>query len=110
MTINTGSLFAGLPNDLPQELLEPLAQGNGFRLERIVSTGHATPQGQWYDQEDDEWVILLKGRATLSFSDDEQVLELIPGDWLHIPAHRRHRVERTDPSQPTVWLALHWTE
>ena len=90
------------------EDLEELLSGRSFRLERIVSTGQVTPEGQWYDQETDEWVLLLFGAARLRFEDKAALLEMQAGDYVNIPAHRRHRVEWTDPDQQTVWLALHY--
>jgi cupin 2 domain-containing protein len=104
----SGNLYADLPPSLPDEALATLARGGRFRLERILSTGQATPDGQWYDQEMAEWVVLLRGSATLRF-EHEAAVELRPGDWLLIPAHRRHRVERTDAEETTVWLALHYS-
>ena len=79
-------------------------------LERIVSTGQATPKGIWYDQDKSEWVVLLKGSAGLLFEGEDSVHTLAPGDSMLIPAHARHRVEWTDPDRPTVWLALHYKE
>jgi cupin 2 domain-containing protein len=103
-----GNLFADVPLHADNEALDKLLAGGRFRLERIVSTGQATAPGEWYDQEDDEWVVLLSGSAGLRFEDESAVRELKPGDFINIPAHRRHRVEWTDPAQPTVWLALHY--
>ena len=103
-----GNLFDSLPKNLPEELVENLVEHDGLRLERIVSSGHVTPAGKWYDQDSDEWVVMLTGAAQLSFDDSEEVLTLKPGDYLKIPAHRRHRVDWTDPDAPTVWLALHF--
>ncbi len=77
----------------------------GCRIERIVSTGQSSPQGYWYDQDEAEWVCLLKGSAGLKFEDEDQVRVLKPGDWVLIEAHRRHRVEWTDAGV-TVWLAV----
>jgi cupin 2 domain-containing protein len=102
------SLWDGLPDRGSQETVDMLAEGMGVRIERIVSTGQVTPPGQWYDQDLHEWVVLLRGRAALSFEGSPDVLTLEPGDHVAIPAHRRHRVEWTDPSQPTVWLAVHY--
>lgn len=104
------NLFAGLPADLPEELVEVLAQHKHFRIERIVSTGHTSPEGFWYDQDDAEWVIVLKGEARLRFEGVEQPLSMKPGDHVAIPAHRRHRVEWTSPNEPTVWLAVFFEE
>ena len=79
-----------------------------FRLERIVSHGQSTPKGQWYDQEQDEWVILLKGSAGLSLEEGSETIVLKPGDHLLLPARQKHRVEWTDEKVPTIWLALHF--
>ena len=102
------NLFADFPADLREELFEVLARAPGVRLERIVSLGHATPAGQWYDQDTNEWVVLLRGAAAVRFEDEPEPRVLNPGDWLDIPAHRRHRVEWTAPDDPTIWLALHY--
>jgi cupin 2 domain-containing protein len=100
----TTSLFTDLPADLPDELLTTLLKEAGIRIERIVSQGHASPEGFWYDQDEHEWVIVLKGAARLRF--DDNVLELKPGDFVNIPAHKKHRVEWTTPDEPTIWLAV----
>jgi cupin 2 domain-containing protein len=102
------NLLHHLPSGQADEQFQTLLRTAGLHLERIVSTGQATPPDQWYDQDRDEWVLLLAGSAILRFDPGETV-QLQPGDYLHIPAHRRHRVERTDSEQPTVWLALHFT-
>ncbi len=99
-------VFAEIPADLPEELFQTLLSAPGVRIERIVSLGHASPEGFWYDQEWHEWVLLLRGAARLVF-DGESPIDLRPGAFVNIPAHRRHRVEWTDPTQPTVWLAIH---
>ena len=109
--MRTNNLFAELPDGLPEELVEVLAEGEGsLRIERIISRGHASPDGFWYDQESVEWVLLLQGSAQLRFEDEAEVVELRAGDWLEIPAHRRHRVEETSDAEPTVWLAVHWND
>jgi cupin 2 domain-containing protein len=100
------NLFSEIPEQLPQELFETLLKRDGLRLERIVSHGHTTSPGEWYDQQGDEWVILLSGSATLLFENGESQ-QLRPGDYLLIPAHCKHRVEATDLQEKSVWLALH---
>jgi cupin 2 domain-containing protein len=101
------NLFAAIPSEIPAEILQVLLETDNFRLERIISAGQVTPPGEWYDQDTHEWVVLLTGSACLRFeAEPDQVLG--PGDYLLIPAHRRHRVEWTDLNQPTVWLALHY--
>jgi cupin 2 domain-containing protein len=106
--ISTNLLVPSSPGSR-DETFEELLRGGRFRLERIVSTGQATPEGQWYDQETDEWVVVLAGASRLRFEDEPEPRDLRPGDHVHIPARRRHRVEWTDPERPTIWLALHFT-
>jgi cupin 2 domain-containing protein len=106
--MDTGNLFAGVPHPRQEEVSETLLEGPHFRLERIVSTGHETPEGQWYDQERNEWVAVLSGSAGVLFEGETEVREMRPGDHVLIPAHRRHRVAWTDPHQQTVWLAIHY--
>jgi cupin 2 domain-containing protein len=91
---------------LPAELVVRLAGSKHVRIERIVSTGHPSPEGFWYDQQEAEWVVVLKGQAKLLFQGDAQPIHLKPGDHVTIPAHRRHRIEWTTPEEPTVWLAV----
>jgi len=89
-----------------REVVEALLERPGVRIERIVSTGQASPAAAWYDQPGDEWVALLAGRAALRFTDGA-LLNLAPGDWVLIPARVRHRVEATSADPPCVWLAVH---
>jgi cupin 2 domain-containing protein len=104
------NLFEGLPAELPEELFQLLATGRSFRLERIVSEGHSSTAGFWYDQPQHEWVVLLSGAARIEFADEKKSIELAPGDYLLIPAGCRHRVGWTSPEEKTVWLAIHFTE
>ncbi|MGH7792647.1 MAG: cupin domain-containing protein [Thermodesulfobacteriota bacterium] len=101
------NLFSNLP-DSTMEVFETLLETDHFKLERIISSGQATRPGEWLDQDADEWVILLKGRAGLLFEGEQKVCIMKPGDYIHILAHKRHRVEWTDVKQKTVWLALHY--
>jgi len=104
------NIFSALPDQLPEELFECLLKREDLLIERIISKGHITPEGQWYDQAWDEWVILLQGQATLSLCcnrQDEKLISLVAGDYLLIPAHTRHRVEWTSTEQAVVWLAIH---
>ena len=100
------NLFTDLPSSLPDELVQILAVASGVRIERIVSHGHASPPGFWYDQPQHEWVMVVTGAARLRFEDG--AVEMRPGDHVTIPAHARHRVEWTTPDGPTVWLAVHY--
>ncbi len=89
------NLFANIPANLPQELIETILSKPNVRIERIVSQGQSSPEGFWYDQEQSEFVVLLQGAARLRFEDGE--VEMKPGSFIDIPAHKRHRVEWTSP-------------
>jgi len=102
------NLYENLPADSPEEIVETLLSGEKVRLQRIVSIGHASPEGFWYDQPDDEWVVVLRGEAKLRFDGQAAPIMMRTGDHVIIPAHRKHRVEWTAPEEPTIWLALHW--
>ena len=105
---NRKNLFSNIPKTLPEELIQTLATKETVRIERIVSKGHFTKKGFWYDQEQNEWVVLLKGKAIVFFDNDLKEIELHPGDYINILPHVRHRVEWTDPNEETVWLAVHY--
>lgn len=102
------NLFADIPAALPDERFDTLIETGTVRIERIVSKGHASPSAGWFEQQRDEWVILVRGAARLAFDDGREVV-LGPGDWLEIPARQKHRVAWTDPEQESVWLAVHYT-
>ncbi len=99
------NLFEGIPASLADEWTERLAGNAGARVERIVSRGHASPPGFWYDQAQSEWVLVVQGHARLRFEND-RVVELGAGDHVTIAPHVRHRVEWTAPDQDTVWLVV----
>jgi cupin 2 domain-containing protein len=105
-SMKIGNLYHNIPGQLPQELVESLGGGKGVRIERIVSKGHRSAAGFWYDQAENEWVTLLKGAAGLRFERDDRELHLCPGMYVDIPAHERHRVEWTSEVEETVWLAV----
>jgi cupin 2 domain-containing protein len=98
------NIFADLPRSLPDEQFLALFQNEHVKIERIISHAHASPTGFWYDQEEEEWVIVLRGHAVLEFEDGELV-QLKDGDYLTIPSHLKHRVKETGPE--TIWLAVH---
>jgi cupin 2 domain-containing protein len=104
------NLFASIPETIPDELVAVLLESSNVRIERIVSKGHASPSDFWYDQELHEWVMVLKGTARLRFQDQEQPIEMKPGDFVNIPARSKHRVEWTAADEPTIWLAVHYGE
>lgn len=101
------NLFHNIKTRLDEEEIAILLSRPGLRIERIVSTGQASPPDFWYDQPADEWVILLAGSAGLLVEGEPEHV-LAPGDHLLLPAHARHRVTWTDATQPTVWLAVHF--
>ncbi|MBY6108552.1 cupin domain-containing protein [Ferrimonas balearica] len=109
MSVISGNLKAGLPGlgQSDPEWFDGLVQTPNARIERILSHGQVTPQGQWYDQAEDEFVVLIEGAAQLQIEGESQPRQLAAGDWLLLPAHCRHRVVWTDPNQPSLWLALH---
>jgi cupin 2 domain-containing protein len=109
MMITKKDLFSDISDDLKDELIETILQTSNFRIERIVSHGHCSMDGSWYDQCDNEWVIILKGSAVLRFENQSQLIRMNPGDYLHIEKHIKHRVEWTNPEQETIWLAVHYS-
>ena len=102
------NLFSGIPSKLREERIDELVASTGLRIERIISTGHASPPGFWYDQPWSEWVVVLSGAASLLIEGEPQPRELRAGDYLLLAPHQRHRVEWTDAHGPTVWLAVHY--
>jgi cupin 2 domain-containing protein len=105
--IRSGNMFANLPAPAPDEAIGVLAEWPGTRIERIVSTGQASPPGFWYDQDWTEWVVLLAGSAVLLIEGEEAPRTLGPGDYIELPARVRHRVEWTAADRPTIWLGVH---
>ena len=101
------NIFSAIPATLPDELVEVLLAADNVRIERIVSLGHASPPGFWYDQDQAECVIVLQGMARLRFEHGEPI-QMKPGDFINIAAHSRHRVVWTTPEEPTIWLAVHY--
>ena len=102
------NLFDDIPEALLEEAVDVLAASGEVSIERIVSQGHTTAPGYWYDQDRDEWVMVVRGAARIVFADRPEPVELGPGDHLLIPAHARHRVVWTEPDRDTVWLAVHF--
>lgn len=102
------NLIASIPAELDTEVFSELLHDKHIRIERIVSKGHTSPAFGWYDQEDNEWVLVLEGAGKILFEDGRQVT-LNKGDFLHIPAHDKHKVAWTDPDRLTIWLAVHYS-
>ncbi len=100
------NIFEGLPNSPDAEVFDMLLAKGNIKIERVISQGHTSPASGWYDQEQDEWVMLMQGAATLTFEDGQET-QLIVGSHLLIPAHLKHKVSWTAPNQQTIWLAVH---
>lgn len=103
-----GSFFDDIPKRLPEERFDTLCRTDHIMIERIISRGHASPPGFWYDQENEEFVLVVKGRAGLKIENQPDILILNAGDYTRIGAHVKHRVEWTDPDGDTLWLAIHF--
>ena len=102
------NLLKNIPDNLPEELFETLVKSDRVHIERIVSKGHASPKEGWYDQDRNEFVLLLKGAARLEF-EYGRVVNMGAGDWFEILAGMKHRVVWTEPEEETVWLAMHYS-
>jgi cupin 2 domain-containing protein len=108
MALLGGNILANIPVKLFDEQFIELLSVPNLRVERIVSTGHSSPPGHFYDQDWTEWVLVLQGSAKVLFEGEPEPRLLGRGDYLHIAPHVRHRVEWTSPNEPTIWLAIHW--
>jgi cupin 2 domain-containing protein len=102
------NIYKQIPQKFKEEIFDNLLVTKNFKVERIVSRGHSSPKDFWYDQEQNELVLVLKGHAILVFKDENNQVELHSGDYINIPAHKKHRVKWTDPEQETVWLAIYY--
>lgn len=102
------NIFTAIPCQSKTEVFDELLRGQHLRIERIVSQGHASPETGWYDQEDNEWVLVIAGAGTVLFEDGREVT-LRKGDYLHIPAHAKHKVSWTAQDEQTIWLAVHYS-
>lgn len=102
------NILADIPEQMPEELFTLILQHQNLKIERIVSRGHTSPNNEWYDQNHDEWVLLVQGEAELELAGKSQLIKLQAGDYLLIPAHCKHRVNWTHPEKDTVWLAIHF--
>lgn len=100
------NFFESIPDSIPSEIVEVVANSEHVRIERILSGGQKSPDDFWYDQDENEWVIVLQGAARIEFEDPQRTLSLSPGDHLMIAAHQRHRIDWTCPDSVTIWLAV----
>ncbi|MBI9072032.1 MAG: cupin domain-containing protein [Melioribacteraceae bacterium] len=105
--MNIKNIFDDIPLKIEDEIFEDILETDDFIVERIISEGHASPPDFWYDQKINEFVVLLTGSAKVDFENEESVI-LKPGDYLIIPAHKKHRVDWTDPNIKTLWLTIHY--
>lgn len=105
--MNNGNIFQNIPQNLDEEFFEILLQNDHIKIERIVSLGHTSPSSGWYDQDENEWVLVLSGEATIAFEDEEPV-HLGAGSYLQIAARKKHKVIKTHATTETVWLAVHY--
>ena len=108
ISFKDNNIYTSIPEKLDQEYFESIVKKDNIIIERIISKGHITPKGEWYDQDKDEWVMLLQGQALILFDYPKKEVMLFEGDYLLIPAHSRHRVEWTLPDVNTLWLAIHF--
>jgi len=113
MDINTENIFASIPDDLTKEIFQPIIESKNVKIERIISRGHDSPETGWYDEEQNEWVIVLKGDAIITFDDafdNKKEIRLNQGTYLNIPAHTKHRVSWTSQQTETIWLAIYYSD
>ena len=103
-----GTLLGDIPVELPEEIFDTICLSENVKIVRIVSRGHASPTGFWYDQEKSEFILIVQGRASLKIENVPDIVVLKTGDYLSIGAHVKHRVEWTDPACETIWLAVHY--
>ena len=101
------NIFENIPTRIPEEIFETILLAQNIKIERIISKGHTTPKDSWYDQDFDEWVLILEGAAKIQFDQQEQPISLGKGNYLWIPAHQKHRVIWTPKDTETIWLAVH---
>ncbi len=103
--MSSKNIYLDIPDKFPDEIIETIFKSENVRIERIISKGHSSPENFWYNQEENEWVIVLEGKAEIKYDDDSTDI-LRKGDYLFIPAHKKHRVEWTSPDELTIWLAV----
>ena len=102
------NIFKDIPDCTREEIFESIVSAHHIQIMRITSMGQRSPDDFWYDQDDNEWVIVLQGRACLKLKESAKHVVMEPGDHQLIPAHTNHRVEWTDPDEITIWLAIHY--
>ena len=103
------NIYKLIPGDLTEEIFETIVHGNNIRIERIISKGHTSPDTGWYDQRQNEWIIILKGNAIITFEGDKEI-RLNEGSYLDIAAHTKHKVSWTSQKTETIWLAIYYSD
>jgi len=105
--MKTSNIFEHIPKDLQEEIFEDIVKTDKLQIQRIISKGDSTLDSKWYNQTDNEWVIILQGEAILSFKESKDI-KLKTGDYINIQAHIVHKVLWTTPDTETIWLAIHY--
>ena len=100
------NIFAEIPGDLDNELMQVLQQSDNIKIQRIVSKGQVSPESGWYDQQQNEWVIVIKGEAIITFEQTEVAMHA--GSYINIPAHTKHKVSWTHADLETIWLVVYY--
>lgn len=103
-TSDKQNLLKNIPTSIPDEIFETIISCQNIKIERIISKGHKSEPDFWYNQDQSEWILILKGKARLQFEDKS--IYLTPGDYLNIAPHQKHRIDWTTPEEETIWLAV----
>ncbi len=107
MNSDTGNLFESIPEDISEEVFATLVREENVRIERIVSRGQSSPATGWYDQDENEWVMVVKGEAKILY-ENGHVVHLKAGSYINLRAHTKHKVAWTKPDTETIWLAVYY--
>jgi len=97
------NLLDNIPFTSKNEIFNTIISNDNIKIERIISYGQTTPKDYWYNQEEDEFVLILKGDAKIQY-DDGSIHILNTNDSLYIQSHQKHKVTYT--ANPTIWLAI----
>ncbi len=101
------NLFESIPEEINEEIFDLIVESDTVKIERIISKGHTSPESGWYDQDANELVVVLKGEAKI-LVENECEKHLVPGSYMNIPAHQKHKVTWTKENEETIWLAIHY--
>jgi cupin 2 domain-containing protein len=102
------NIFSDIPHDFKEEFIEPLVKDSDVKIDRIVSRGHSSDPDFWYNQDENEFVLILQGEAKLKFKDEKNIVRMQKGDYMVIPAHKEHRIKWTPKNEDTLWLTVHF--